>query len=77
MPNMDGLTATALIRQLPRHRFTPILAMTANAFNEDRAKCQDAGMDDFLAKPIEPDIFFNTLLRWLKKSSPAHPVEKN
>jgi len=45
--------------------------MTANAFVEDKAKCFEAGMDDFLTKPIDPNIFYATLLRWLKQSGSA------
>ena len=65
MPVMDGLQATRLIRALPAYSAVPIIAMTANAFSEDRAKCQLAGMNDFMSKPVEPDIFFSTLLKWL------------
>ncbi|MBS0345607.1 MAG: CHASE domain-containing protein [Proteobacteria bacterium] len=67
MPVMDGLSATRAIRALPAHRHTPILAMTANAFEEDRLACRAAGMDDFIPKPADPDQLFRTLLRWLEK----------
>ncbi|MFZ4536155.1 PAS domain S-box protein [Propionivibrio sp.] len=65
MPKLDGLEATRRIRDLPGYLKTPILAMTANAFAEDKARCFESGMNDFLVKPINPDLIFSTLLRWL------------
>jgi CheY-like chemotaxis protein len=68
MPRMDGLQATREIRRLPQRQTIPIVAMTANAFAEDKARCFDAGMNDFVAKPIDPDQLFATLLRCLRRS---------
>lgn len=65
MPHMDGLTATRQIRQIAAYARVPIVAMTANAFNEDKEACLDAGMNDFLAKPVEPERFFATILNQL------------
>ena len=70
MPVMDGLTATKALRQQAKHMKTPILAMTANAFIEDIQRCIDAGMDDFIAKPVEPEILFDTLVKWLEALQP-------
>jgi CheY-like chemotaxis protein len=69
MPNIDGLEATQRIRGLAAHRTTPIIAMTANAFSEHKARCLEAGMNDFVAKPFDPDMLFAVVLRWLDRSS--------
>jgi two-component system sensor histidine kinase/response regulator len=65
MPVMDGLMATRLIRESARGRQVPILAMTANAFGEDRQRCMDAGMNDHVAKPVNPDSLYATLIKWM------------
>ena len=69
MPQMDGLAATRALRAAGYT--VPILAMTANAFNEDRAACLAAGMNDHVAKPVDPERLFDTLLRWLPARAPA------
>ncbi|MEH6813895.1 MAG: response regulator [Motiliproteus sp.] len=71
MPEMDGLEATQLIRAMKGRAELPILAMTANAYVEDQQACMDAGMNDFVAKPVAPDRLFGCLYRWLPKVSPA------
>ena len=67
MPKLNGLDATRQIRTMPGYEHTPILAMTANAFGEDRQICLDAGMNDHIAKPVDPDVLYETLFKWLSK----------
>jgi two-component system sensor histidine kinase/response regulator len=73
MPVMDGVTATVEIRKDVRFDSTPIVAMTANAMQQDKDKCLVAGMVDFVTKPIQPDELWTALRRWVK---PKHVVEQ-
>ncbi len=65
MPIMDGLQATEAIRRLPEGRDIPILALTANAFDEERFRCLKAGMTDYLAKPVNPENLYDALIKWI------------
>jgi len=67
MPVMDGIEATRIIRSNPRYENLPIVAMTANAMASDRELCLNAGMNDHIAKPIDPDQLFGVLLRWIHR----------
>jgi two-component system, sensor histidine kinase and response regulator len=71
MPVMDGVAATGAIRSDPRFLSLPIIAMTANAMESDREICLKAGMNDHVAKPIDPDRMFAVLKRWI---TVRHPV---
>jgi CheY-like chemotaxis protein len=66
MPEMDGFTATKLLRRDPRLQKFPIIAMTAHALVEERQRCLNAGMNDHVSKPIDPDNLFSTLMRWAR-----------
>ncbi|RYY50059.1 MAG: response regulator, partial [Comamonadaceae bacterium] len=65
MPVMDGVTATREMRALPAAASVPIVAMTANAMEQDRQLCLAAGMNDSLTKPIEPQALWDALVRWI------------
>jgi len=64
MPEMDGFTATTILRAHPLLQQLPIIAMTAHAMSEEVERCLKAGMNDHVAKPIDPEAFFATLTRW-------------
>ena len=68
MPNLNGADATRAIRADSLNRHTPILAMTANAYEEDRQACFEAGMNEHLSKPVHPEQLFERLLKWLGKT---------
>ncbi len=78
MPEMDGLEATRLIRTVPELDATPIVAMTASAFGDDRDACLAAGMNDHIGKPVNPAALYEKTLRWLdesRKAPRAAPVD--
>ncbi|TAK60021.1 PAS domain S-box protein [Methylobacter sp.] len=76
MPVMDGITAAIEIRKDARYQELPIVAMTANAMQQDKEKCAKAGMVDHVAKPIDPDELFRALLKWIKPKIAAVTSEK-
>ncbi|NLI79778.1 MAG: PAS domain S-box protein [Candidatus Riflebacteria bacterium] len=73
MPEMDGYECTGEIRRQSRFARLPVIAMTANAVAGDRERCLAAGMNDHLAKPIDPAALFQMLLRWLPAREGASP----
>ncbi len=77
MPELDGLEATRILRARTAWRPCPILAMTANAFEEDRRHCLDAGMDDHIPKPIDPSHLYSVLLKWLAPIPSETPAPRS
>jgi CheY-like chemotaxis protein len=75
MPVMDGYETTAAIRAQDRFKDLPIIAMTANAMAEDRQRCLAAGMNDFVAKPIDTDRLWQALLRWTPPQAPQSDID--
>jgi two-component system sensor histidine kinase/response regulator len=75
MPVMDGVTATQAIRRMPAYASLPIVAMTANAMGPDRTRCLDAGMNDFVVKPVNPDDLWAALIRWIPAGHRAAPPQ--
>ena len=75
MPEMDGVTATREIRKNPQFADIPILAMTANAMEEDRKRCVEAGMNDHIAKPIDPNDLMGKLIKWILPRTEAQLAE--
>ena len=75
MPVMDGIAATMEIRALGgRFRSIPIIAMTAHVLGRDRAACMEAGMNDYMAKPVRKDVLLSVVRRWVGQSGPAAPA---
>ena len=74
MPRMGGLEATAAIRAHPTCASTPILALTANAFHEDRQACIEAGMSGFITKPVEPAALYTEILEQLRGTAVPLPA---
>jgi len=72
MPVLGGIEATRQIRAMPAGHGVPIIAMTANAFEEDRDRCLAAGMNDFITKPADPPQLYSKLLHWLGNGAANH-----
>jgi PAS domain S-box-containing protein len=71
MPKLDGFGATRAIRDEDRFASLPVIAMTAHAMAEERDRCLAAGMNDHVSKPIEPEVLYQTLARWLRRGAQA------
>ena len=69
MPNLNSLQAIRQIRALSGYKDIAIVAMSANAFTEEKVSCKEADMNDFIAKPFDPDVLFSKLLWWLDQTS--------
>ena len=76
MPEMDGFEATGVLRANEKFQEMPIIAMTANAMAGDREKCLESGMNEHLAKPIDPKSLFKTLEKWIKPKKPVEIKQK-
>jgi two-component system, sensor histidine kinase and response regulator len=74
MPTLDGIEATRRIRALPHGRDVPIVAMTGNAFLDDEGVCLDAGMNDFIPKPVDHQLLLRAVVRWIKPQEPGVPT---
>ncbi|MFC3396544.1 two-component sensor histidine kinase BarA [Brenneria rubrifaciens] len=77
MPYMDGIRTSELIRQLPHHAHTPIVAVTAHTMDDERKHLLQSGMDDYLAKPIDEQMLKNVLTRYSHTKGVAHPSEEH
>ncbi|MCK7501642.1 MAG: response regulator [Comamonadaceae bacterium] len=73
MPRMNGVDAARSIRTLPNGETTPILALTANAFGEDRLACIEAGMNGFITKPVDPESLYGEILDHLSRATARTP----
>ena len=80
MPIMDGYKATEILRKTYSSSELPIIAMTANALKGDREKSIESGMNDYISKPIDPEILFETLGKWILGNSTKNiekPLKEN
>jgi len=73
---MDGYEATRQIRKQEKFRYLPVIALTANAMKGDKEKALRAGMNDHIAKPVDPDAMFSTIAKWINSDQPQNHGEK-